>query len=431
MCLFLGEVLRIAIIDSPPFIILKNSTSIYQNMTDDYKQIDVTEFEGFYKDILLYLQDKMGFIPVIILAKPTTHYNELVRGVGGNRYDIVMTTLTITAERKKIVDFSLPIIPSSIRIVIQKPTSFQLDPLFFLKPFSTTLWLLLLAVVPHASVLLWLFERASNNEPHKDEDNNEKLSLRRATSYVIYTLINKSHDYVIRTSAAEGLRLGLSFLQIIFFAVYTASLLSNIVTQKPTLIITGLDDIINGKIAPDRIGIVAGSRIEEIYLNTVTHGKRNYYSLQKTSEVYTALINRDIDAALWTNLSITYHVNNVYCDLMAVGTEFSHSSYQLPIKQDWLYKAELDFNILSLLESPEFDQISNKWLESHSCSRTNTFDSSKKVITVETMSRVFIIYVCVSSIAILIHFLWRRMVDFLTNRIDHLFERNFNFLGIA
>lgn len=92
MYLFLGKELVIIIIDSPPFIKLKNSTTIHQNMMDDYKQIDMAEFEGFYKDILLYLQDKIGFIPVIRLVKPTTQYNELVRMVARNLSDMVMTT---------------------------------------------------------------------------------------------------------------------------------------------------------------------------------------------------------------------------------------------------------------------------------------------------------------------------------------------------
>ncbi|CAF3384812.1 unnamed protein product [Rotaria sp. Silwood2] len=72
------------IMELPPFIILKTPTATYSEMTGNYKKINITEFYGFYKDVLLYLQNKMGFIPVITLAKPTTEYNELVEGVAND-----------------------------------------------------------------------------------------------------------------------------------------------------------------------------------------------------------------------------------------------------------------------------------------------------------------------------------------------------------
>ncbi|CAF1639133.1 unnamed protein product, partial [Didymodactylos carnosus] len=70
-----GQKLRIAIMEVAPFIMLKNSTNMYNNMTDNYKIVDMTSFHGFFKDILSNLQDRMGFIPVIMLVKPDTKYN--------------------------------------------------------------------------------------------------------------------------------------------------------------------------------------------------------------------------------------------------------------------------------------------------------------------------------------------------------------------
>ncbi|CAF4354760.1 unnamed protein product [Rotaria sp. Silwood2] len=165
------------IMELPPFIILKTPTATYSEMTGNYKKINITEFYGFYKDVLLYLQNKMGFIPVITLAKPTTEYNELVEGVAN-------------------------------------------------------------------------------------------------------------------------------------------------------------DDIKNGKISSDRIGIVVGCAVEDYYLNSISQRKKDYYPLKTADEIYTTLINGNIDVALWNNLTIEYHTNNIYCDLMPVGVEFSHSSYQLPVKKD-------------------------------------------------------------------------------------------------
>ncbi|CAF4901423.1 unnamed protein product, partial [Rotaria sp. Silwood2] len=65
----------------------------------------------------------MSFRPVIIIAKPTIQYNELVDGVANRLFDTVMTSVAINAKRNKIVDFSAAIFPRAYRIVTRKPKS--------------------------------------------------------------------------------------------------------------------------------------------------------------------------------------------------------------------------------------------------------------------------------------------------------------------
>ena len=391
--LFSGQELVIAIIEAPPFIILRNATSTYANMVENYKRIDMAEFDGFFKDAILYFQNKMDFIPVIMLAKTTTEYNQLVDGVYNSSFDTVMTTITISTERSRILDFSLPILPRAIRVIIRKPKPLQFDFLFFLKPFSWELWLLLLATIPYIGLLLWFFER-----------NDEYLSIRRSIYYVICCLFGIGHPYVVRTSAGRLTMLAVHILQMILLIVYTARVLQFLITQSSNPVISGIDDIKNGKIPPHRIGIVVGSRVEEFYLNSVSQGKKDYYPLKSVNEIYTRLINGDIDAGLWNNGSAEYHVNNIYCDLTAVGVEFWRSSYQLPLRQGWLYKTELDFTIISFIESGELDRVSEKWFRQRTCGKTNLIDADLKTVTIEGMSGLFLAVLIASIIAILLHF---------------------------
>ncbi|CAF1104888.1 unnamed protein product [Rotaria sordida] len=350
-----GQELRMAIIESPPFIILKNATAAYYNMKDNYKNISITEFDGFYKDILLYLQDKMGFSPIIMLAKPTTQYNELVEGVSRNLFDTVMSTIVINAKRKTMVDFGTPIIPHSIRIIIRKPNSVQLDPLFFLKPFSLEVWLFILATIPCTGALIWYFE---------PKEKRKFVTIIHTINFIIHTILDKDHSFTASTASGRFLTLGLHILQTILFAVYTASLLNYLLIQSFDPIISGIDDIKNSKIPPNRIGIVAGSHVEQQYLTTLSQ-------------------DGDIDAALWINESIIYNINNIYCDLMTIGDEFGQSYYALPVRQDWLYKSALDSNIVSIIESGELDRISAKWFASHNCSNQQL--SEQRKITIQTM----------------------------------------------
>ncbi|CAF1342478.1 unnamed protein product [Adineta steineri] len=229
-----GQELRIAIIESPPSIILKNPAAIYNDMNDNYKRIDITEFDGFYKDLILYLQDKMGFIPVIMLAKPTIRYDELVGGVANDSYDIVMSSIDINAKRNQIVDFSIAIMPASYRIIVRKPESIRSDYFMLLKPFFWALWGLLLIMIPYTSVLIWLVER-------KNENKHSFIGTIIVISFSIYSPFGTSRPQ-IKTNAGQFLASILYILQILL-AIQTAGLISYLMIPESKLIISGIDDI--------------------------------------------------------------------------------------------------------------------------------------------------------------------------------------------
>ena len=395
-----GQQLRIAIIESPPSIILKDSFQIYQNMkNNNYETIEMNQFDGFYKDFLLYLQDKMSFDPVIMLAKPTIRYDDLVEGVANDTFDLVLSSIDINAKRNQIVDFSIAILPASYRIVIRKPNSIQTDYLLPLKPFLWTFWLFLMILIPYTNILIWIVEPQTESEK-----NCSFIGIFLVISYPIYNPFGQSHPQV-KTKIGHFLTKISSILQLFLLAVHTAGLISMIVTNNSPLILSGIDDIKNGRIPSNRIGILVGSQIEEYYLNSISQGKKDYFPLKTPDEVYTRLIQRDIDASLWSNISTAFHIQNLYCDLTTVGLGFSHSFYQIPVKHGWLYTAELNFNILSFLESGQIDRISTKWFQRNNCSRTiHQFAHQTKTVAITTVTRLFLTFALVSFLSLFFHF---------------------------
>ncbi|CAF1361610.1 unnamed protein product [Adineta ricciae] len=351
--LIYGQKIRIGIIESPPSIILKNSKKIYENMKDNYQRINLEDFDGFYKDFLMYLEEKMGFIPEIILAKPSIPYDKLVSEVANDSFDIVMSSIDINAKRNQIVDFSNAIMPASYRIVIRKS---QLNYFHIFKPFLWALWLLLLIIIPYTNILIWIIEKKTLNKQNKES----LFGIMIVISYPIYNLF-RTNSLHIKTNAGRFLSSILWILQFILLIVHTAGLISFLIPLNSKIIISGIDDIKNGIFPRNRIGILVGSQIEEYYLNSISHGKKDYFPLKTPDEVYTKLISGEIDASLWSNISTAYHINNLYCQLMTVGVEFSHSFYQLPMKRGWLYTEDFNWNILSFMESEQIDRISAKW----------------------------------------------------------------------
>ena len=246
---FVGTRLRLTIVEARPFIILKNPATAYTGMTGNYKQIEMAEFDGLYKDILVYLQEKMQFIPVVMLAKSGTQYDQLVEGVANDLFDTVMSTITVTSERAKLVDMSLALIPSSIRVIVRKPKPNGFDFFFFLKPFENSLWVLVLVTIPYTILLLY---------PRK-VDNNGILGR---ISCVFYAMLGRDSDKFDLSWSEHVLVYCLHILQIVLFALYTARLLPLLTEKYADTLISGIDDIKNGEVLPSRIGLVSGSSIE-------------------------------------------------------------------------------------------------------------------------------------------------------------------------
>ncbi|CAF5187693.1 unnamed protein product, partial [Rotaria sp. Silwood1] len=89
--------LRIGIIESDPF-------TIVEKVTDASGQSTI-EYNGYVPDLIKRLQNNMGFIPTIKLAPSNQTYNELILAISNGVYDIVIGDVTVTAERRKLVDF--------------------------------------------------------------------------------------------------------------------------------------------------------------------------------------------------------------------------------------------------------------------------------------------------------------------------------------
>ena len=397
MCICLGTKLRMAIIEAAPFIILKNPNAAYNGMTSDYTEIDVTEFDGFYKDVLVYLQNRMGFIPVIMLAKPDITYDRLVTDVANGLFDTLMTTITATSERAKIVDLSLLLMPSSIRVVIRKPTGATFDLIFFLKPFSPKLWFVVFGSILYAVLVLWFLQRPIESADTNAGDRQpppavNDYGIMHRIRDVFYAILGRQPSLNKLSSAEQTFRYSLYILHMVLYALYGASLVSYVIKESSETMVSGIDDIKNGKVKPNRIGLVGNSSIERYYLTSISQGKKDYYPVKTSDEIFEALRNRDIDVGLWGNQSIIYHTQNVYCDLMTVGIEFGLKSYNLPMHKDWIYKDELNAAVLSLVESEELARLETKWFRPHRCDRAGAYDNVSHPFTLQQTGGLFIMF---------------------------------------
>jgi ABC-type amino acid transport substrate-binding protein len=342
----------------------------------------------------------MKFVPQLILAPSDRTYADVIQDVANGVYDMMVADVEITAERRAIVSFSSAIFDNSIRIVMRQTPSAGIDLLSFLKPFTNNLWLVLFGTIIYAGILICLLERDTN-----DALRNRSISSLFFMSvwYGIGVIVGYGVDFHVRTAAGRLLTSGLYIVSIVFVATYTANLASYLTISKSGPPVTGLDDIKNGKLTFNRIGIRIGTEMEDFYLREISGGNRNFYPLKSYQQQYTSLLNGVIDATFMDSGTAEYITNNIYCNLTTIGASFDQNSFGIVMPKQWLYIQDVDVSILSLREVGILDSLRTKWFLNQICPNV---DDTPAAMDIGSLAGLFLTFAIICILSVLL-FMWR------------------------
>ncbi|CAF1078527.1 unnamed protein product [Rotaria sordida] len=388
-----GVNLRIGVLESAPFTIVDKVIDLSGQTTIQYR--------GYVLDLIELLQQKMKFIPIIELAPSNLTYNEFVQSVSAGTYDIGIGDVTITSARREYVDFSNSIFDNSLRIIMRKTSDANIDLFSFLKPFSRNLWLLFLGTLIFVGILIYIIER-KDNEALQNQSILSQIVM--SIWYSIGDAVGYSVEFQITTAAGRLLSGGLYILGLILVASYTANLASDLTIAKSKAIISGIDDIKNGKIPFNRIGVVVGSAAEEYCLREIPKSAGIYYQLQSLNDLYPSLLAGTIVAGFWDNGVLEYVTNNIYCNLTLVGNDFDKSVFGIVTPQKWLYAQDLDVNILQLRETGELEKLREKWFARQQCSGSS---EESTAIGIQGTRGLFLIFGVICFLSLLL-FAWKK-----------------------
>jgi hypothetical protein len=233
--------------------------------------------------------------------------------------------------------------------------------------------------------------------------------------FSVGTLMGYGVDFEVRTAAGRLLTTGLYILSLILVATYTANLASNLTLLKSNNIISGIEDIKNGKIPFSRIGIRVDTAPEDFYLREVSHGSRNFYPLKSRQDIIDSLLSGVIDVGFMDSGVAEYLTGEIYCNLTLVGAPFDFGAFGVVIPKQWIYGEELDVNILSLKELGIFDDLKRKWFPTNNCPGTASTSIS---MGIDTLSGLLLIFAVISILSWFL-FAWQKrfvIKEYLTDR---------------
>lgn len=387
----LGVKLRVAVILADPFTMIMTVV--------DKSGIAQTQMIGYIPDLIDLLVENMGFIPQITVIPENQSYNSLVDAVANGIYDVVIADVTITSQRSERVSFSNSIFDNSLRVIIRKKTVLTTSLLAFLNPLSLQLWMVLLLATICAGLLVCLFERSYNEQLQ-----NRTIigSIAISIYYSFGNIVGYGAGFDLKTSAGRLITVALYTLSIVIVATYTANLASDLTVMKSQDIISGIDDIKNGKVPLSRIGIVLNSSIDAYYLREISNGLQNYYPLIEANEIYPKLIHNVIDAAIMDAGVLEYVTTNIFCNLTLIGAGVDESAFGIVMPKNWLYAGNFDFTVLLLRESGVLNTLRKKWFDGTVCSDSDSSNDSTAT-TIDSLSGLFLIFGILLILSFFLH----------------------------
>ena len=363
---------------------------------------------GFIADFISRLKEQMHFDCTIVVANSSTNYHSLVSSVAGDKpeFDMVISNVRITSRRLETVDFSVPIHENTFRILVrQSPYTHTTNLFSCFNPFSWDVWILICAVLIYSGVIIYIFEH--QNMP---VDPTESIVIKIFTGIcrAMSNVVIMRPDVCLTTNASRLTVLSLNGLAIILIAIYTANLSSFLTLSRTQSTLSGIDDIKNGRIPFDRVGIISNSAVSDYYVQNISS---TFKPLSSVHEMYDALLNYSIDASIWDSAAIEYAVEKEYCDrLIVVGVGFVRSSLGIALQRNWPYKRDLDSTILSMRESESLGCLEARWFTNRKClGSSGTADGENPPglvsFSLDVMSGVFILFFAMTVVAIGVH-LW-------------------------
>lgn len=228
-------------------------------------QLHVFCVSGLMIDLLGLIQDKLSFSYELYLVPDgkygaiddvTGLWNGMIGEVLYGKADMALGTITISAQRSQVVDFTTPYGEVGIGMIIANGVSSKpFINMEFLEPFGTSLWFAILLSILTILVALWYLDRKTNefyinsnsyfSKRAITESLSEKESITflESMSYTWSTLVHVSAGSGFpRSLSARLVAIFFAFAMIILSSTYTANLAANKVKDDAEPPVTGIYD---------------------------------------------------------------------------------------------------------------------------------------------------------------------------------------------
>ncbi|WAR07660.1 GRIK1-like protein [Mya arenaria] len=243
--------LRVVTIFDPPYCVEREEPDENGRMQEGFI-VDLMDHLaatlGFKYEI--YGQDKRAYGSLQSDGKWDGMIGDLIERDSKNKADLAAAGLTITYERAKVVDFTMPFLNLGITIIYKKPVKTPPDLFSFLLPLSIDVWIYMIAAYLCVSFMLFVIARFTPYEwenPHPCDQESEEVenqfTILNSLWFTIGSLMQQGCDIMPKAMSTRMVAILWWFFVLIFISSYTANLTAFLTVSRMEVSIKNADDL--------------------------------------------------------------------------------------------------------------------------------------------------------------------------------------------
>ncbi len=269
------------------------------------------------------------------------------------KLDIAIGAITITENRENKFDFSLSHFHTGLGIMTPAKSSYSFSA--FCASFFTRDRLIKLgsffAFLLLSAHVIWLAERRNQQTFHR----NYIPGVLEGIYWSVVTASTVGYgDYIPKSRVGKTLAVLIIIVSLPMFAVFIASISSDIALHELQSYIHGPKDLV-GK----NVGVVKGSTSEE-YMRRENLGL--LHPVPSAKDMYLMLEQGQMDAVVHDLPSLKYYANTMgQGKVKLVGQMFNKQDYAFLLPENSPLKERIDRTLLKLEENGTMDALADQW----------------------------------------------------------------------
>ncbi|XP_060801386.1 glutamate receptor ionotropic, kainate 2-like [Amyelois transitella] len=343
-------------------------------------------YEGYSKDLIheilketLHLNYEIEIVPgngYGSYSKEKQKWDGLIGHLLERKADLAICDLTITYDRRSVVDFTTPFMTLGISILYAKAAPPQTELFSFLKPFSVDVWIYMAAAYLMVSLMLHILARLAPNDwenPHPCDKSPEELEniwhIKNSCWLTMGSIMTQGSDILPKGYSTRWVCGLWWFFALIMCSSYTANLAAFLTNAAMDDSIKSAEDLaMQTKI---KYGTVLGGSTYSFFKKSNVSTYQRMWAAMESARPSVFLKNNDegVDrvlkskrtyAFLMESTAIEYQLERK-CELMQVGGLLDSKGYGIAMPFFSSYRTAVDNAVLKLAESGKLVELKNRW----------------------------------------------------------------------
>ncbi|KPJ04259.1 Glutamate receptor, ionotropic kainate 2 [Papilio xuthus] len=309
--------------------------------------------------------------------KEKKKWNGLIGDLLDKKADLAVCDLTITEERKKVVDFSVPFMSLGISILYVQEKKVDPGMFSFLNPYTFEVWMYIATAYCVVSIVLFVCSRISpadweNPQPcDKDPEELENIwNFKNCAWLTMGSIMTQGCDILPKAIGTRWVCSMWWFFAVIVCQTYIAQLSASMTSALENEPINSVEDLATqNKIL---YGAIDGGSTLGFFKNSKDKMYQRMYENMNANKV--VLVNNNDEgekrvingkgkyAFFMESVTIEYKLRR-NCELKKVGGELDSKDYGIAMPANSPFRTDINRAILKLKESNALDKIKRKWWE--------------------------------------------------------------------